>query len=105
MLRITGKISLHSVLFLNLHFCREGKSTMVGDGIEYIFTNSRPSDFIKNEQDFEYDEEKYREMLLEAAETVLGLFGFDTTAYGDSPRKNKKWWHEIVDPASSRHRQ
>jgi hypothetical protein len=34
-------------------------------------------------------------MLLEAAETVLGFFGFDRTAYGDSPRKNKKWWHEL----------
>jgi hypothetical protein len=26
-----------------------------------------------------YDKEKYREMLLDAAETVLGYFGFDRT--------------------------
>ena len=58
----------------------EGKSTMEGEAVEYVFTNSRhtnplcrvmPREFIK-EQEFEYDKEKYREMLLEAAETVLG---------------------------------
>jgi hypothetical protein len=26
-----------------------------------------------------YDKEKYREMVLDAAETVLGFFGFDRT--------------------------
>jgi hypothetical protein len=30
-----------------------------------------------------YDKEKYREMLLEAAESILGYFGFDRTFYGD----------------------
>jgi hypothetical protein len=35
-------------------------------------------------------------MLLEAAETVLGYFGFDRTLYGDTIRKkNKKWWYEL----------
>ncbi len=35
-------------------------------------------------------------MVLEAAETVLGYFGFDRTAYGiDNSRKNRKWWHEL----------
>lgn len=29
-----------------------------------------------------YDREKYKEMLLDAAETVLGIFGFDRTLYG-----------------------
>jgi hypothetical protein len=44
----------------------------------------------------DYDKEKYREMLLEAAETVLGYFGFDKTVYGDSIRKkNRRWWYEI----------
>jgi hypothetical protein len=45
-----------------------------------------------------YDKEKYREMLLEAAETVLGYFGFDRTLYGDTNRnKNRKWWHQLRD--------
>ena len=39
--------------------------------------------------------EKYRDMLLEAAETVSSIFGFDRTAYGDSPKKYKKWWQRL----------
>ena len=35
-------------------------------------------------------------MFLEAAETVLGYFGLDMTAYEDSSRsKNRKWWHQL----------
>jgi hypothetical protein len=35
-------------------------------------------------------------MLLEAAETVLGYFGFGATVYWDSiPKKNRKWWYEL----------
>jgi hypothetical protein len=29
---------------------------------------------------------KYREMILDAAETVLGYFGFDRTLYGDKKK-------------------
>jgi hypothetical protein len=53
-----------------------------------------PLDLVSEEHD--YDKEKYREMLLEAAETVLGYFGFDRTIYGDVGRnKNRKWWYEL----------
>jgi hypothetical protein len=38
-----------------------------------------------------YDKEKYKEMILDAAETVLGFFGFDRTAHGaGSFKKNRK---------------
>ena len=37
--------------------------------------------------------EKNTEMLLDAAETVLGIFGFDRTMYGKP--KDKKWWMEL----------
>ena len=43
-----------------------------------------------------YDKEKYKEMILDAAETVLGYFGFDRTVY-ENPRKNgrkKKQWYD-----------
>ena len=41
----------------------------------------------------EYDKEKYTEMVLNAAETVLGIFGFDRSVYGNPRKKgNKKWW-------------
>src|SRR5881398_2415707 len=42
-----------------------------------------------------YDKEKYREMILDAAETVLGLFGFDRTVYGNI--KKKKNSLEVLD--------
>ena len=32
-------------------------------------------------------------MLLDAAETTLGIFGFDRTLYGK--QKDKKWWMEL----------
>jgi len=36
-------------------------------------------------------------MLFEAAEIVLGYFGFNRTLYGDTIRKNnRKWWYELV---------
>jgi hypothetical protein len=44
-----------------------------------------------------YDKEKYKEMILYAAETVLGFFGFDRTIYS-SLKKNKgrkKWYEEL----------
>jgi hypothetical protein len=41
-----------------------------------------------------------REMILDAAETVLSYFGFDRTVYG-TPRKNRKkkmkWYDELHD--------
>ena len=33
-------------------------------------------------------------MLLEAAESIMGYFGFDRTVYGDR-KKNRKWWDEL----------
>jgi hypothetical protein len=43
-----------------------------------------------------YDKDKYREMILDAAETVLKFLGFDRTVYG-SPRNNRKrkWYDEL----------
>jgi hypothetical protein len=47
-----------------------------------------------DEQD--YDREKYREMLLDAAETILSCFGFSRSLYGDTSRRNKrKWWYGL----------
>ena len=86
-----------------LQLTEAGKSLIRGDIIQYIYTDSThknplrrvmPVDLISQEHD--YDKEKYREMLLEAAETILGYFGFERTLYGDSIRKrNRKWWHEL----------
>jgi hypothetical protein len=50
----------------------------------------------EKKEKLDYDKEKYKEMILDAAETVLGYFGFDRTIYGG--KKNtaaRKWlWME-----------
>jgi hypothetical protein len=53
-----------------------------------------PLDLVSEEPD--YDTDKYREMLLEAAETILGYFGLDRTIYGDAVQKKyRKWWYDL----------
>jgi hypothetical protein len=57
-----------------------------------------PVEFIEEGREQVYDTEKYREMLLETAETVLVYFGFDRTLFGDNSRsKNRKWWHQLKE--------
>jgi hypothetical protein len=36
-------------------------------------------------------------MVLDAAETVLGTFGFDRTVYCDSRKRKGKLWQELVE--------
>ena len=55
-----------------------------------------PVDLISQGKEHNYDKGKYRDMLLEAAETVLGYLGFDGTVYRDSiQKKNREWWYEF----------
>jgi hypothetical protein len=51
-----------------------------------------------NSKTLSYDKDKYREMILDAAETVLGYFGFNRTVYGNpgNNRKKKKWLRNCV---------
>jgi DNA polymerase elongation subunit (family B) len=68
-----------------------GKRPIRGDMIQYIYTDSQHQNplnrvvtlgGLNNNFDLEYDREKYKEMMLDASETVLGIFGFDRTLYG-----------------------
>jgi DNA polymerase elongation subunit (family B) len=69
----------------------QGKSLMRGENIKYIYTNSKHNNplcrvvpVLKDEKEDKvtlHDKEKYLELLLNAAETVLGYFGFDGTVY------------------------
>jgi hypothetical protein len=89
----------------------QGKSPMRGENIEYIYTNSKHKNplcrdvpvLTKEKEDVarSYDKEKYCDLLLDAAETVLGYFRFDGSIYGKSERgirsnKQKKWWATIA---------
>ena len=94
-------VSLSAAIQLNKHPHK-------GDTIQYIYTDSKhnnplcrvtPIENIMSESLPPYDKEKYKEMILDAAETVLGFFGFDRTAYSNFKRNNdgrrRKWrWCE-----------
>jgi DNA polymerase-2 len=85
-----------------LQLSEAGIPLVRGDTIHYIYTDAShanplrrvaPVNLIDEDGEQDYDKEKYRDMLLDAAETVLGCFGFSRTLYGDSSRgRNRKWW-------------
>ena len=71
-----------------------------GDTIQYVHTDSShtdplqritPANLISSK---EYDKEKYLEMLLDSAEAVLSIFGFNRSLFGFD-KKNQHWWDEI----------
>ena len=68
-----------------IQLASEGKSTIVGESVEYVFTNARhtnpllrviPKAIVEQMKDYEYDKEKYREMLLEASGNSIEIFRF-----------------------------
>ncbi|MPZ06959.1 MAG: hypothetical protein GEU26_11195 [Nitrososphaeraceae archaeon] len=72
-----------------------------GDNIQYVHSDSNhadplqritPAKLISSE---EYDREKYLEMLLDSAEAVLSVFGFNRSSYGFDRKKAYHWWNEI----------
>jgi DNA polymerase elongation subunit (family B) len=98
---------------------RGGKYPTKGDTIQYIYTNSQhnnplcrvvPLEILekigakgkesckKNGKTLNYDKDRYREMILDAADTVLICFGFNMTVYenpGNNRKKKKKWYDEL----------
>jgi len=76
-----------------------------GDTIQYIYTDSKHSNPLCRVTPIDsvncpplYDREKYKEMILHAAETVLGFFGFDRSTCSSNFKRNNgrmKWrWYE-----------
>jgi DNA polymerase elongation subunit (family B) len=95
----------HVSAAIQLSSSRDGRYPTKGDTINYIYTNTQHKnpllriaalDSEDKGKTPNYDKEKYREMILDAVETVLGPFGFDRTVYGDSKRRKGKWWQELV---------
>jgi DNA polymerase elongation subunit (family B) len=86
-----------------------GKHPMKGDTIQYVYTNSQHNNPLcrvvpiaignaQKESMSQYDKEKYKEMVLDAAETILGFFGFDRTVYSSNIKKKngrRKWYDEL----------
>ncbi len=74
-----------------------GVITNRGDSIQYVHTDSKhadplqritPAKLVSSES---YDKEKYLEMLLESAENVLSVFGFNRSLLGFDKKKNHHW--------------
>ena len=85
-----------------------------GDPIRYIYTDSQQKnplcrvmhvDIPENtEGTVNYDKEKYKEMLLDAAETVLAYFGFDRTVYGNKKNTGARKWRWLNELKQERER-
>jgi DNA polymerase elongation subunit (family B) len=86
-----------------IQLSNEDKHPSKGDTIKYIYTDSQHTNPLcrvasidsinAKKENLDYDKEKYKEMILDAAETVLGYFGFDRTLYGDKNNISmRKWW-------------
>jgi hypothetical protein len=85
------------------------KYPLKGETIQYMYTDSKhnnplcmvtPIEDIKSLP--QYDKEKYKEMILDAAETVLGFFGFDRTAFSNFKKKRKRKWYEELKEQRTR---
>jgi DNA polymerase elongation subunit (family B) len=77
-----------------------GVITNRGDNIKYVHTDSNhtdplfritPAKLLSTEN---YDREKYLEMLLDSAEAVLAVFGFNRSLFGFD-KIFKHWWDEL----------
>jgi hypothetical protein len=88
---------------------KKDKHPSKGDIIKYIYTNSQHKNPLRRvalidrsindkKERLDYDKEKYKEMILDAAETVLGYFGFDRALYGNRgivSKRKWKWFEEL----------
>ena len=73
-----------------------------GDTIKYIYTDSHHKnplcrvasiDYVNGiGGKLDYDKQKYKEMILDAAETVLGYFGFDRSLYENKKNLGQRKW-------------
>jgi DNA polymerase elongation subunit (family B) len=68
-----------------------------GETIQYIYTDSKHNNPLCRVVHIEdlaslppYDKEKYKELMRDAAETVLGYFGFNRTAYSNIKKGRSK---------------
>jgi DNA polymerase elongation subunit (family B) len=78
------------------------KYPLKGDTIQYIYTDSKHTNPlcrvtpIENIQSMpSYNREKYKEMILDAAETVLGFFGFNRSIYSNLKKGRRRWFEEF----------
>src|SRR6266542_4146630 len=106
-LGVGGYKSIFPHVSTAIQLSSQGSSPMRGENIQYIYTNSKHKNPLcrvipiltgeKEDTLTSYDKEKYCDLLLDAAETVLGYFGFDADLYrksenGRNTINKKRWW-------------
>ena len=96
--------------------CSKDRHPSKGDTIKYIYTDSQHRNPLcrvipienthqrNTEESFSYDKEKYKEMILDAAETVLGYFGFDRSVYGNKKNIGARKWRWLNELKQERER-
>ena len=93
-------IEKYRSLFPHVRLNVSGVIANRGDNIQYVHTDSNHTDPLyritpaKLISAQKYDREKYLELLLDAAEAVLSIFGFSRSLFGFE-KKFKYWWDEI----------
>ena len=100
---ITALIVKYRSLFPHVSAAIQSRRCPVrGDTIQYIYTDSKHNNPLCRVTPIEniaslpiYDKEKYKEMILDAAETVLGFFGFDRMDYSTIKNRRRKWFEEL----------
>jgi DNA polymerase elongation subunit (family B) len=85
----------------------EDRHPSKGDTIKYIYTNAQHKNPLCRVQaidsingvsgKLDYDKEKYRELIFESAETVLGYFGFDRAVYGNKKNIGPRKWRWLQE--------
>jgi DNA polymerase elongation subunit (family B) len=85
----------------------EDKLPSKGDTIKYIYTNSQHKNPLCRvvsidstngvSGKLDYDKEKYKEMILDSAETVIGYFGFDRIVYGNKKNIGPRKWRWLQE--------
>jgi len=77
-----------------IRLAERGKTVKEGEMVEFIYVNAKHHNPLCRIAPIEaydgkgYDKEKYRELLLDAAETVLSTFGFSRREFGSRTRKD-----------------
>ena len=90
-----------------IQLSNEDKHPSKGDTIKYIYTNSQHKNALcsvasidsinEKKEKLDYDKEKYKEMILDAAETVIRYFGFDRSVYGKKKNIGPRKWRWLQE--------
>lgn len=98
----TGYTKVQEPVSSNISSYPIQKISSQGETVQYIYTDSKHNNPLCRVIPIEnlislpsYDKEKYKQMILDAAETVLGFFGFDRTVYSNIKKRRKKWYEEL----------